>query len=158
MKILGIDPGYATVGFGVIELNDTEWELVDFGCITTSKEDDIPTRLLQIYEDTLTLIQEFKPTLFAIEELFFVNNVTTGIDVSQARGVLMLAAAQANLPIYEYRPNEVKMAVTGYGAADKYQMQNMVQSILNLSERPKPDDAADALAIALTCGFEVVRV
>lgn len=158
LKILGIDPGYGTIGFGVIELVETDWELVDYGVITTEPKTPFPERLVQIYEDICAIIQDFQPSVFAIEELFFVNNVSTGIDVSQARGVLTLAAAQAGLPIYEYAPNEVKLALTGYGKAEKIQVQNMVQTMLNLTKRPSPDDAADALAIALTCGFDVVRI
>ncbi len=158
MRILGIDPGYGTVGFGAIELNGTEWELVDTGVITTDSEEVMPNRLLQIYEDISMLIDEIKPDLFAIEELFFVQNITTGLQVSEARGVILLAAAQSDLPIYEYAPNEIKMSITGYGHAEKRQMQIMVQEILNLKQRPSPDDAADALAVALTCGFDRVRL
>jgi crossover junction endodeoxyribonuclease RuvC len=158
MRILGIDPGFGTIGFGVIELIETDWEMIDFGAITTSPNEEFSRRLLQIYDDVTTLIEEFKPNAFAIEELFFVQNVSTGMQVSEARGVLMLAASQAGLPIYEYAPNEIKMSITGYGQADKSQMQKMMQTLLNLNQKPRPDDAADALAVALTCGFEVVNI
>ncbi|MBT4936855.1 crossover junction endodeoxyribonuclease RuvC [Candidatus Peregrinibacteria bacterium] len=156
MKILGIDPGYGIVGFGLIELAETDWEALDFGVITTDKGLDLPDRLVQIYEDICELIKEFKPNVIAIEELFFVQNVTTGIQVAEARGVILLAAAQAGLSIYEYGPSEVKAAITGYGKADKSQVQTMVQTILELKKKPQPDDAADALAVALTCGFNIV--
>ena len=132
--------------------------MADYGVITTDPKDPFPERLIHIYEDVAALIDEFQPNLFAIEELFFSKNVSTGIDVSQARGVLTLAAAQAQVPIYEYTPNEIKLSITGYGGADKSQMQNMVQTLLNLNKRPSPDDAADALAVALTCAFDVVRI
>jgi len=158
LKILGIDPGYETVGFGVIELVNSEWEAVDFGVIKTSKDLDFPERLLQIYDDLLVLINNFKPDLFAIEELFFVKNITNGLKVSEARGVMILAARQNEIPICEYAPNEVKMCVTGYGQAGKVQIQRTVQVTLNLAKKPQPDDAADALAIALTCGFDRVRI
>jgi len=158
MRILGIDPGYGIIGFGLIELVGVEWEMVDFGSITTESDQTMPERLLQIYEDIVTLIEELKPDLFAIEELFFVQNITTGLQVSEARGVMLLAAAQYDLPIYAYAPNEIKMSITGYGQADKSQVQKMVQSLLNLKTKPKPDDAADALAIALTCAFDRVSL
>lgn len=156
MKILGIDPGYGTLGFGIIELIDTDWEAIDFGVITTDKTLELPNRLVQIYDDMYEIIKEFKPNIIAIEELYFVQNITTGIQVAEARGVVLLAASQAELSIYEYGPNEVKSAISGYGHASKSQMQTMVQKILNLKKKPHPDDAADALAIALTCGFSIV--
>ena len=158
MRILGIDPGYGIVGFGLIELKGLDWTMVDCGVIETEAGLEFPQRLEQIYEDLKLLVKEFKPDLVAIEEIFFMQNVSTGIEVSEARGVILLALTQAGLPIYEYAPNEVKASITGYGQADKIQMQNMVQTYLNLSRRPQPDDAADALAIALTCGFQVVQV
>ncbi len=158
MRILWIDPGYATVWFWVIELVDTEWEVVDYGAITTSPDDEISDRYLQIYDDLNTLIEEFEPNVVAIEELFFSKNVTTGMAVAEARWVMRLAFAQLWLTVYEYKPNEIKFAMTGYGSADKIQVQNMMQNLLSLSSRPKPDDAADALAIALTCWFDKVSV
>ncbi len=158
MRILWIDPGYATVWFWVIELVDTEWEVVDYGAITTSPEDEMSDRFLQIYDDLQTLIEEFEPNVVAMEELFFSTNVTTCIAVAEARGVMRLLCAQSDLTVYEYKPNEIKFAMTWYGNADKIQVQNMVQNLLSLSSRPKPDDAADALGVALTCGFDKVSV
>jgi crossover junction endodeoxyribonuclease RuvC len=158
MRILGIDPGYGTVGFGVIEFIDSDWEAVDFGAITTEPNTIMPERLLQIHEDVITLIDEFEPNVMAVEELYFAQNVTTGLQVSEARGVILLAAGMQNMQVFEYAPNEIKMHITGYGQAEKIQVQNMIQSLLNLKERPKPDDAADALAVALTCGFDRVRL
>ena len=157
MRILGIDPGLATIGFGIIDLNGQDWDLVDYGTITTSPKEAFQERIMQIYDDISAIIKEYKPSIASVEEIFFVQNITTGIDVSQCRGVIILALAQNMLPTYEYTPNEIKCSVCGYGKADKYQVQQMVKETLNLTKTPQPDDAADALAIALTCGFERMR-
>jgi len=158
LRILGIDPGYETLGFGLIELNGTDWEAVDYGVITTDSGDAMPDRLLQIYEDLQTLFEDLSPDIVSMEDLFFCQNITSGLQVAEARGVIQLVVAEAGLPLYEYKPNEVKLCITGYGQASKSQMQKMAQEILNLSSIPTPDDAADALCIALTCAFDRVRV
>jgi len=151
MLALGIDPGTATTGYGlVLELPDGSLQMVDYGVISTPKQDSGPTRLVQLYTEINDLLMRYHPETCGIEKLFFQRNVSTAIDVGQARGVVLLALAQAGLMIGEYTPNEVKQAVTGYGAADKKQMQEMVRMILSLEKIPKPDDAADALAIAIT--------
>ncbi len=149
MRILGIDPGTAIIGYGVIDnINGTEL-FVDCGVITTSKDLPGPQRLLDIYSDINTILTEYAPDRVAIERLFFNKNVTTAIEVAKASGVLNLAVTQRGLPITEYTPIEVKVAVAGYGGADKQQVQYMITHILGLKTIPKPDDAADALAIAL---------
>ena len=134
MVIMGIDPGLATMGFGVIKLEKGVYSVLDYGIVSTPKEDRLPVRL-------------------AVEELFFSKNITTGIPVAEARGVILLTAAKLlGSEVYEYTPNQIKMAITGYGAADKKQMQLMVRSLLRLKDVPRPDDAADALAVALCLG------
>lgn len=149
--ILGLDPGTATTGYGIVqEADDGSLIAVAYGVITTKAAAPMPERLHKIYTEVMALIRKHEPHQMAIEQLFFGKNVTTGITVAQARGVLLLAGAQANLPIREYKPNEVKLAIAGYGGADKIQMQMMIQQLLDLSAPPKPDDAADALAVALT--------
>lgn len=145
---LGIDPGTAILGFGVIR-GDTDPQLIDVGVIETDSKAPMPDRLVILHAETARLIERYTPDVMAIEQLFFARNVTTAIAVGQARGVVLLAAAQAGIPVAEYSPSEVKFAVVGYGKADKRQMQEMVKLILNLPEIPHPDDAADALAIAL---------
>jgi len=145
---LGIDPGTAILGFGVIR-GDTDPQLIDVGVIETDSKAAMPDRLVILHAETARLIERYRPDVMAIEQLFFARNVTTAIAVGQARGVVLLAAAQAGVPVAEYSPSEVKFAVVGYGKADKRQMQEMVKLILNLPEIPHPDDAADALAIAL---------
>lgn len=152
MRILGIDPGYAIVGYGVLEFDNVRFKVVNYGAITTDPETPFPERLLEIHTDMCSLLDTFKPDCMSIEKLYFNTNTTTGIDVAQARGVTMLAAAQRNIPIYEYTPLQVKVAVTGYGRAEKHQMQEMVKNILHLNAVPKPDDTADALAIAICHG------
>ena len=149
MRILGIDPGYAIVGFGVLEAQRGQARLVRCGAINTPAGVPMPQRLVQIQEDLETLIHQFAPDVMAIEELFFNTNVTTGIGVAQARGVLLLAAERHGVPIYEYTPSQVKQAVVGYGKAEKRQVMDMTKRLLNLKAVPKPDDAADAVAIAL---------
>ena len=152
MLILGIDPGFAIVGFGLVESAGGRARLVQCGAITTPAGESLPARLLQISNDMDLLLEQFKPEAMAIEELFFNNNITTGIGVAQARGVLLLAAERHGVPIYEYTPSQVKQAVVGYGGADKRQVMLMTQRLLGMKQIPRPDDAADALAIAICHG------
>lgn len=149
MIILGIDPGVATVGWGVIRKEGAATTAVDYGHISTDKNLPLAERLLEIYTDLVSLIEKFQPDEAALEELFFYNNQKTAIDVAQARGVILLTLEKNQVTVAGYTPLEVKQALTNYGAADKHQVQDMVRILLNLSEIPKPDDAADALAIAL---------
>lgn len=149
MKILGIDPGTGICGFGVIEGK----KALDFGVISTPPHTPLPDRLLDIYESMHEIIKLNQPDVISIEKLFFSKNITTGISVAEARGIVILVARQHNLPIYEYTPNEIKKSLTGYGSADKKQMQEMVRLHLNLEKAPQPDDAADALAAAITHSF-----
>jgi len=149
MKILGIDPGSGIIGFGMIE-NLSKPKLIDAGVIRTTIGNDDASRLVELYDSLKELIEEFKPDVASVEKLFFSQNVTTAMKVSQARGVILLALAEARLPIYEYTPLQIKMAMTGYGRATKAQIQEMVRVQLNLKKKPSPDDAADALAVALT--------
>lgn len=149
MVILGIDPGMAIVGYGVIEVINNTLKAVDYGTITTSSKMDTPKRLVAIYDGIQQLIDGYKPDEVAIEELFFNKNVRTALSVGHARGVAVLAAAKTGLDLYEYTPLQVKQAVVGYGRAEKAQVQQMVKMLLNLKEVPKPDDAADALAVAI---------
>lgn len=150
MRILGIDPGLAIVGYGVIDSEKGVYRPVDCGVINTPKELSLPERLELIYKGMGELIDTFKPDQVAIEELFFTKNITTGITVAEARGVILLACKQSGLPMFEYTPNQIKQSLTGYGKADKKQIQFMITRLLGLKAIPKPDDAADALAIALT--------
>lgn len=149
MIVLGIDPGTATTGYGLVKDSPQGAELVTYGVILTPKTAPMGERLIQIYEQVGILLREHRPDTAAVEKLFFQKNVSTAMTVGQARGVVMLALAQAKIDVGEYTPNEVKHAVAGYGSADKPQMQQMVRTLLNLREIPKPDDAADALAIAI---------
>ncbi|MCP4481206.1 MAG: crossover junction endodeoxyribonuclease RuvC [bacterium] len=148
MKILGIDPGTAIVGWGVIE-KGTNINPIAYDSIMTSKKLKLPDRLLQIHTELSHIIKTYQPDVAAVEELFFVKNVTTGMSVSHARGVILLALNQAGVEIFEYKPMQIKQAVTGYGRADKRQVQQMVKATMGLKEIPKPDDTADALAVAL---------
>ena len=150
MIILGIDPGYAIVGWGVVEYQGIKHRPVAFGAITTEAHTDFNLRLKQIYDDMVELIERSKPDVMSIEKLYFNTNTTTAIQVAQARGVILLAAAQADIPVYEYTPLQVKVAVTGYGKALKPQVMEMTRRLLHLKDVPKPDDTADALALALT--------
>ncbi len=150
LNILGIDPGTGTVGFGFIRAAKNSLEMVDAGVIRTPAHQADELRLLTIYEEINQLVREFKPDCVSIEKLFFARNVTTAMSVSQSRGVVLLAATQANLSIAEYTPLQIKMAITGYGRADKRQIQEMVKLLLKLDSIPRPDDAADALAAAIT--------
>ena len=150
MRIIGIDPGTGILGFGIVEVNGTKAQLVDAGVIRTPVHEDDAVRLLTIYEELTDIIAQTKPQAMSVEKLFFARNVTTAMTVSQARGVVLLCGQQAGLALFEYTPMQIKQAVTGYGKADKKQMQEMVRVLLGLSEIPRPDDAADALAAALT--------
>lgn len=150
MRIIGIDPGTGILGFGVIDVERGKSTLVDAGVIRTPVKEDDAIRLHTIYDELSDIIASTKPAIMSVEKLFFARNVTTAMTVSQARGVVLLCAKQAGLDIYEYTPMQIKQAITGYGKADKKQMQEMVKIILGLDVVPKPDDAADALAAALT--------
>ena len=150
MRALGIDPGTATMGWGIVEEDGSGGlQVVDFGVFTTPKEAPLARRLQMLYAGLTDMIARFRPDTAGVEELFFSRNVTTAISVSHARGVVLLALANANIPVDEYRPMAVKLAVTGYGHADKAQIQEMVRLQLGLERIPRPDDAADALAIAI---------
>ena len=151
MLALGIDPGTATTGYGLVRLApDRSLLAVKYGVITTPKNTPAPERLVMLYGQLQELLREHKPDTAAVEKLFFQRNITTAIAVGQARGVILLALAQAGLEVFEYTPNEIKQAVAGYGSAGKRQMQEMVRVLLALDTIPKPDDAADALAVAIT--------
>ena len=149
MIILGIDPGLAIVGFGVLDKQKLKTDVIDYGVITTPKEDTLPIRLEKIYKAMCELIDKYKPEQVAIEELFFNTNTTTGISVAEARGVILLACINKGCKLFEYTPLQIKQALTGNGRADKHQVQFMVKAILKLTAIPRPDDAADGLAAAL---------
>ena len=152
MVILGIDPGVAIVGYGVVECVSGNFRCLEYGCITTPAHTLLEDRLSEIYDGMTELIARHRPDCMSIEELFFNNNQKTAVDVAQARGVILLAANKAKLPIYEYTPLQVKSAVVGYGRAEKQQVMYMVRQYLHMKETPKPDDAADAIAIAICHG------
>ncbi|MGQ9600001.1 MAG: crossover junction endodeoxyribonuclease RuvC [Anaerolineae bacterium] len=149
MLVLGIDPGTAITGYGVVRENETGLSLVDCGVITTVADQPLAARLQQIYHGIRSVIHQYHPDAAAVEELFFSRNVRTALSVGQARGVALLALAEAGLPIYEYKPLQVKQTVAGYGGAGKQQMQEMVRMLLHLEQAPQPDDAADAVAVAV---------
>lgn len=149
MRILGIDPGYAIVGWGVIEYAGNHFRTLEYGAITTPADMEFTGRLEVIYKDMCTLLEAAKPDAMAIEKLYFNTNTTTAIMVAEARGCILLAARQMGIPVYEYTPLQVKQAVTGYGRAEKKQIQEMTKMLLHLEKTPKPDDTADALAIAV---------
>ncbi len=149
MRILGIDPGYAIVGYGVIEFSGGRYYAIDYGAVTTEPDTPFPRRLQQIYTGLQSVIIKNDPDAVSIERLYFQNNQKTAIDVAQARGVILLAAQNSNIPVSEYTPLQVKMAVTGYGQAHKPQVMEMTRRLLKLDKVPKPDDTADALAIAI---------
>jgi crossover junction endodeoxyribonuclease RuvC len=153
MIILGIDPGIARVGWGVIEVQGSKILVKEYDCFETPKTDDEGKRLVAIHKFLEKLIKDFKPDVVAVEELYFTTNVKTAIRVAQARGVILLVAAQAGLEVYPYNPLSIKTAVTGYGKADKNQVMAMVKQILKLDKNPKLDDTADALAVALSHAF-----
>ncbi len=157
MIALGIDPGTALCGYGIVRASDDEYALVVCGAIATPAKTPLEQRLLTIYNELSALIRQYRPDTAAVEKLFFSRNTTTALSVGHARGVAMLALAQAHIPLCEYTPNEIKQAVAGYGGADKYQMQQMVRMLLHLDAAPKPDDAADAVAIAL-CHLQSARL
>ncbi len=150
MRILGIDPGTAIIGYSVIEFQNGKYSTLDYGCIYTDKNEDMPVRLEKIYDSLENIIKLWKPDDMAIENLFFFKNQKTIIDVGQARGVITLVGQKNKLNLFSYTPLQVKMGIAGYGRAEKKQIQEMVRLILKLDEIPKPDDAADALAIAIT--------
>ncbi len=152
MRILGIDPGYAILGYGIVDVQGTRSEAVDYGVIETAAGEPFPSRLARLYDGVQQLIAIYQPDQAVFEELFFYHNTTTAISVGSARGVALLAAQQAGLPLYEYTPMEIKLSVTGNGHADKQMVQGMVRMLLGLKSVPKPDDAADALAAALCHG------
>ncbi|MBQ2890149.1 MAG: crossover junction endodeoxyribonuclease RuvC [Clostridia bacterium] len=149
MRILGIDPGFAIVGYGVVDYIGNKFKVADYGAVTTEAKEDMFVRFKKIYDGVSEIIEREKPDAMAIEELFFNSNQKTAINVAQARGIIVLAAMNLNVPVFEYTPLQVKQAVVGYGRADKGQVQQMVKSLLNLEKVPKPDDTADALAIAI---------
>lgn len=149
MKIIGIDPGYAIVGYGVINYNKTSFTTLDYGAITTSADVSFSKRLLKIYDEYQALLLQHKPDAVSVEKLFFTNNQKTGIDVAQARGLILLGAEQQGIPCFEYTPLQVKQAVVGYGKAEKAQVIDMTKRLLKLTVTPKPDDTADALAVAI---------
>ena len=149
MRILGIDPGFGIIGFGVIDKENSGLSVIDYGVITTPKEMPFNERLRVIYDSMNALLDRYKPEQVAIEELYFNKNITTGIKVAEARGIILLTFQQRKLPIFEYTPQDIKLALTGQGRATKHQMQFMVKTLLRLTKIPRPDDAADAVAVAL---------
>ncbi len=149
MIVLGIDPGTAATGYGIVERTGSKLRVIDYGCLETLPSHALPQRLLVIHQGILELIETHNPRFVGVERLFFNRNVQTAFAVGQARGVVLLAAAERGLPVFEYGPHEVKLAVTGYGRAAKDQVQRMVQVMLGMSVLPRPDDAADALAVAI---------
>lgn len=153
MRILGIDPGYAIMGYGVVEKNGQTVVPIDFGVVETDKNDPFPERLERLYLGTKQLCELYRPDMAAFEELFFYHNITTAISVGSGRGVALLGVQQAGIPSYEFTPMEIKQSVCGNGHADKKQVQQMIRVLLNLKTVPKPDDAADALAAALCLAF-----
>jgi crossover junction endodeoxyribonuclease RuvC len=149
LRILGIDPGYGRLGFGLIEKTGSELRAIDYGCLETLADKTFSERLLEVAGCLKEIIKQAKPDLMAIEELFFFKNLKTAINVAQSRGAVLLLAAEVGLPIMELTPLQIKQSLSGYGRADKQQIQKMVQVILKLKEKPRPDDAADALAAAI---------
>ncbi len=152
MRIIGIDPGYAIVGYGVVDWDGYKFKTIGYGAITTQAGIPFPARLDDIYNDINTLLKRYTPEAMAIERLYFNTNATTAIDVAQARGVILLSAKQNGVKIFEYTPLQVKQSITGYGKAEKHQVMEMVKSFLNLKAVPRPDDTADALALAVCHG------
>lgn len=149
MRILGIDPGFAITGYSIIDYTGNKFELVDSGAVTTKAGVSFPLRLTKIYNDLNDVISQYNPDAISVEELFFNQNVKTAINVAQARGVVLIIGCKNNIPTFEYTPLQVKQAVTGYGRADKVQVQKMVKSILNVQEIPKLDDITDSMAVAI---------
>jgi len=153
MIILGIDPGFARVGWGVLEVQNSEFRIQNYGCVETSKNTDSQDRLVSVYKEVCALIKKYKPDVLAIEELFFTNNAKTAFKVGEARGVIILAGALQKISVVSYTPLQVKIAVTGYGSAEKSQVGRMIKAILKLKDMPKLDDTTDAIAVALTHAF-----
>ena len=149
MIVLGIDPGYAIVGYGVVEYKNNKFSPIAFGAVTTKAGVRFSSRLAKIYDDIYEILETYKPEAISIEKLFFNTNTTTAIDVAQARGVILLAAEKMQIPVFEYTPLQVKQSVTGYGKAEKFQVMELTRRLLNLEKCPKPDDTADALAMAI---------
>lgn len=158
MRILGIDPGYALMGWGIVDMQGNRFIPIAYDSISTSKDMQPTDRLKCIYNELMEIIAEYQPEAVSIEELFFNNNVTTAIMVGEARGVAMLAAANSGLPVYEYTPLQIKQALVGFGRAEKKQVQQMVKMFLNLEKVPKPDDTADALAAAICHGHSATYI
>lgn len=150
MRVIGIDPGSAIVGYGIIDYNSNKYSIINYGVVLTSKDLSVEERLKIVYDEISNILKKYKPEFMAIEDLFYFKNNKTVISVAQARGIILLAGKQNNIHITSYTPLQVKIGITGYGKADKKQVQQMVQKFLGLSEIPKPDDAADALAICIT--------
>ena len=155
MRILGIDPGYAILGYGLVDATGSKLTAVDYGVVETSPSERLPARLNRLYAGTRALIERYHPDCAVFEELFFYRNTTTALSVGAGRGVALLAAEQAQIPLYEYTPMQIKLAVTGNGHADKRAVQQMVKMLLALAAPPKPDDAADALAAAICHGCTI---
>ncbi len=153
MRILGIDPGYARVGWAVLEVQSSKFKVQSYGCIETSKDKKSQERLALVYKQVCALIKKYQPKALAIEELFFTTNAKTAFKVGEARGVIILAGAMQKIPVFSYTPLQIKIAVTGYGKADKIQVGRMMKAILKLEEIPKLDDTVDAIAVALTHAF-----
>jgi len=153
MMILGIDPGYARVGWAALEVENSKFKIQKYGCIETSKNTKPQERLVDVYKQVCALIKKHKPDSLAVEELFFTTNAKTAFKVGEARGVIILAGAMQKIPVFSYTPLQVKIAVTGYGKADKPQVGRMIKAILKMKEIPKLDDTADAIAVALTHAF-----
>lgn len=154
MKVLGIDPGIGICGFGLAEVGvGSTAKALDYGVVKTTVDAPLPSRLKELYDSMVEVFNQTRPEVVAVEKLFFSKNVTTGIAVAEARGIVLLVAEQNGLPVYEYSPNQIKKCLTGYGSATKTQIEEMVRIHLGLKTKPKPDDAADALAVAITCGF-----
>ena len=152
MRILGIDPGYATIGYGIVEYDNFRFKTISYGAVTTTPQKVFSDRLCDIFNDINTLIETYHPDCLSIEKLYFNTNTTTAIDVAQARGVILLAASKSGIEIFEYTPLQVKQSITGYGRAEKHQVMEMVKNLLGLNAVPKPDDTADALALAICHG------
>ena len=152
MRILGIDPGYATIGYGIVEYDNFRFKTVAYGAVTTPPNKPFADRLCDIFCDISTLVEKYKPDALSIEKLYFNTNTTTAIDVAQARGVILLAARKMGISVFEYTPLQVKQSITGYGRAQKHQVMEMVKNLLQLNTVPKPDDTADALALAICHG------
>ena len=155
IRIQGIDPGYAIVGFGVLDYDGSRFTPIEYGAVLTEAGTPFPDRLKAIHEDIEFIFNKFKPDCMAVERLYFTTNQKTAIDVAQARGITVLSAATRNIPVSEYTPLQVKLSVTGYGKAEKRQVMEMTRQLLSLAQIPKPDDAADALAIAICHGHSV---